>query len=230
MHLLIYGADGVTGGRLVGQALARGHKVRASVRSLDGSERGHDQLQWVTSDILAAEQLDRDMEGIDAVLNAVGIDAGPVTAVAPPPLHSQGTRNILSAMRATGVDRLITISATFVETLERGPIAFRAAASVGLRAIFDDMALMEKILAQQSDLRWTAIRPGWLLDEDPTEDYGVFADVIPQDLIRTRTGDLAHFMLRCAEEDLHIRETPAIARAEPEEKSDMQAVLKEMAG
>ncbi|MEM7643942.1 MAG: NAD(P)H-binding protein [Pseudomonadota bacterium] len=230
MNVLIYGADGATGIRLVRQALEAGHRVRASVPDLESPPLQADGLDWVESDILDPETLRGDMAGIDAVLNAVGIEAGPSTLVSPPPLHSQGTPNILTAMRAAGVDRFVTISASFVETLARGPIWFEAAARLGLKPIFDDMAKMERGLKATDDIRWTAVRPGWLLNEAASGDFQVFDEVIPEDLIRTRTGDLAAFMLDCAENDLHIRATPAIARPEPASKSGPDAVLAEMVG
>ncbi|SFI61702.1 NAD(P)-dependent oxidoreductase [Jannaschia pohangensis] len=230
MHILIYGADGATGTRLVEQALARGHRVRASVVDMSGDHPEKPGLDWVTSDILSGDDLSGDMAGIDAVINAVGLAAGLNTVVSPPPLYTEGTRNILRAMRGAGVDRYVTISASFVETLARGPIWFEAAAALGLSAIFNEMEKMEGILHQADWLRWTAVRPGWLLDEEASGDFQVFDDVIPEDLIRTRTGDLAQFMLECAEGDLHIRATPAISRPEPAGKSGPDAVLAEMLG
>ncbi|MGB3408734.1 MAG: NAD(P)H-binding protein [Jannaschia sp.] len=230
MHSLIYGADGATGTRLVRQALDAGHTVRASVRKLDSPPLVAERLEWIESDVLGAVGLAQDMAGIDAVLNAVGIAASPQTAVSPPPLHSKGTRNIVEAMRETGVTRLVTISASFVETMARGPVWFELAARLGLHEIFDDMAKMEDFLREQDDIDWTAVRPGWLLDEAASGDYGVFENVIPKDLIRTRTGDLAHFILTCAQGGLHIRETPAIARPEPNTKSGPEAILAEIVG
>ncbi len=229
MHILVYGANGATGARLVTLALDRGHRVRASDVTLAEGRPQHERLEWVETDILTPAAPARDMEGIDAVLDAVGIAAGPSTVFSPPPLYSEGTRNVLRAMEDGGVSRIVVISATFVETMARGPIWFEAAARLGLASIFAQMAEMEEVL-RASSARWTAVRPGWLLVADPSGDYGVFEDVIPEDLIRTRTGDLADFMLRCVEEDLHVRGTPAIAREEPAEMSGPDAVLRDMLG
>jgi nucleoside-diphosphate-sugar epimerase len=228
MHLTIFGADGATGARLVEAGLAAGHELRAIHYGETPPERRDPRLTWMRGDLMRRDGLEALVEDADAVLNAVGIAAGPKTVVSAPPLHTEGTLNLILAMRATGIDRLVTISASFVETTARGPIWFRAAAETGLRAIFDQLATMELILRATETLRWTAVRPGWLLDEGPSGDYRVFPEVIPEDLIRTRTGDLAAFMLRCAEEDLHIRETPAIARPEDPAKSGPDAVLKEI--
>jgi nucleoside-diphosphate-sugar epimerase len=229
MHLTIFGADGATGIRLVEAALEAGHRVRAGYH-VHRPDLRHDDLDWVKADLMARDGLEAHLEGTDAVLNAVGMKAGPTTVMNPPKLHTQGTLNLILAMRAAGVDRLVTISASFVETRARGPIWFRVAAETGLRAIFEQMADMECVLRATETLRWTAVRPGWLLDEGPSGDYRVFPDVIPEDLIRTRTGDLAAFMLRCAVEDLHLRETPAIARPEAPAKSGPDAVLRDIVG
>lgn len=230
MHILVYGADGATGSRIVDQALTAGHSVRASCQRRDGSERQAEGLDWVETDLMDADGPRGDMAGIDAVLNAVGIDAGPKTAINPPPLHTDGTRHILSAMQEAGVDRLVTISATFVETMARGPIWFEMVARLGLNEIFAQMGEMETLLRDTPWLRWTAVRPGWLLDAAASGDVRVFEDVIPEDMLRTRTGDLAAFMLDCAARDLHIRATPAIARHEPDAVSGPEAVLREMMG
>ncbi|TFL20290.1 NAD-dependent epimerase/dehydratase family protein [Jannaschia formosa] len=225
----MFGADGATGRRLVEAALADGHRVRACCHGRRLT-RQHPDLECVEADLMTRSGLEAHLEGTDAVLNAVGIDAKPTTVMNPPKLYTQGTLNLILAMRAVGVDRLVTISASFVETRARGPIWFRAAAETGLRAIFEQMADMERILQATETLRWTAVRPGWLLDEGPSGDYRVFPNVIPENLIRTRTGDLAAFMLRCAVEDLHVRETPAIARPEAPSKSGPDAVLREILG
>lgn len=181
-------------------------------------------------DLLNPEGLADHLRGKDAVLNAVGLDAGPQTMMFPPPLYTQGTLNLIEAMRAADMKRLVTISASFVETMERGPIWFRIAAKVGLRAIFREMGEMERILKATQDIDWTAVRPGWLLDEDANGTFTVTENVIPAQLIRTRTGDLAGFMLDCVENHLHLRETPAIAAPEPAYKSGPHAVLKEVMG
>lgn len=228
MHILVYGADGATGRRIVDQALARGHDVRGSVLAFDPALPRRDRLEWTVGDIMGGDGLDGHMDGIDAVLSATGVSVGLKAAVAPPRLYSEGTRNILDAMGRRGVDRLVTISATFVETMDRGPVWFEIAARIGLNAIVADMARMEETLRASHGVRWTAVRPGWLLDEKPSGDYAVFEDVIPPDLIRTRTGDLAHFMLGCVEDGTYVGETPAIARAEPDDKSGLEAVLHDM--
>ncbi|MEL6960916.1 MAG: NAD(P)H-binding protein [Pseudomonadota bacterium] len=230
LNLMVLAGDGATGAHLVEQASAAGHRVIATVHACDGSEPDFPNVKWVNVDLLKPDGLAAHLRGCDAVLNAVGIDAGPNTVLFPPPLHTEGTLNLITAMREADVTRLVTISASFVASMDRGPIWFRLAAKMGLRAIFREMAEMERLLRVTQDIEWTAVRPGWLLDEAAGGEITVTPDVIPPHLIRTRTGDLAAFMLRCVEDRLHIRETPAIAAPEPDSKSGPDAVLREVFG
>ncbi|MFQ6548772.1 NAD(P)-dependent oxidoreductase [Aestuariibius sp. 2305UL40-4] len=227
--VVIFGAGGATGLELVRQAKARGHQVRAVEHerpfdAADGDAVVHYELDVMKDDLTEV------MQGAYAVISALGLDAGLKTILNPPPLYTEGTQKIVSAMEECGVTRLVVISASFVETLKRGPIWFRAAALVGLSSVVSEMKQMEWFLRGKQTIDWTAVRPGWLLDAPMTGDYVVAEDVIPRDLIRTRHGDLAHFMLDCVEEGSWLRQTPAIARAEPARVSGPDAVLREMMG
>ena len=75
---------------------------------------------------------------------------------------------------------------------------------------------------------WTSLRPGWLMEGEATGDAWIGPDVIPADLIRTRTGDLAALLLDCAAGGAWSRATPAIARDEPDHKESSVEVLVEM--
>ena len=98
------------------------------------------------------------------------------------------------------------------------------------RSINDPAALPSGVEAmlRASSLDCTAVRPGWLMDGEATGDAWIGPDVIPQDLIRTRTGDLAALLLDCAARGEWSRATPAIARDEPDHKESSVEVLVEM--
>lgn len=225
MKITLFGASGATGKDVLREARALGWKVVAVEPSWDG--RSDDEyVERREADVLK-DDLVPCIEGSDAVISALGVPLSPEVALDPPPLYSEGAIRITNAMRKTGVRRLVAISASFVETLDRGPVWFRAAAGTALHKVFAQMAEMERILRATSDIDWTAVRPGWLMDGDPTYDYEVTEDVIPEDLIRTRHADLAHFMVTCVKDESWIRQTPAIAREEADEASSPVEVLKE---
>lgn len=225
--ILVLGAHGVTGQEVVKQAVARGHHVRAAEMKWpdDAPPAGHN-VERATANVIE-DDLGPVVDGVDAVIAALGVPGDPATLLDPPPLYTTGTTKLIDAMNARGVTRLVTISASFVVTHDRGPLLFRTTAIPALTRVLHQMGEMEEML-RVSSLDWTAVRPGWLLPEPLTGDYVVVPDVIPEDLIRTRHADLAHFMLHCVESGEWIRQTPAIARQEAEDLSSSFEVVREM--
>jgi nucleoside-diphosphate-sugar epimerase len=124
---------------------------------------------------------------------------------------SQATRTIVAAMRATGVRRLVVISAAPIGTVpspgrpkppkyDPGDGFFiRNLGSPLVKAIFRtqyaDLAMMEDIL-RDSGLDWTALRPPRLTNKPG---IGAYRTARGQNLRGGRTisrADVAHCMLR----------------------------------
>ncbi|WP_246039958.1 NAD(P)-dependent oxidoreductase [Sulfitobacter sabulilitoris] len=229
LTLVIFGASGATGKAAVRQARARGHRVRAVDHSLPAYPTDDPQVTRIAADVLT-DDLRVHVRGADAVLSCLGVGRDAKTLLSPPPLYTQGTRAICAAMEAEGVARLVVISASFVATANRGPLWFKLPAMAGLARVFDQMAEMEAELHDHPAILWTAVRPGWLMEGVETGDYVVQPDVIPSDMIRTRHADLAHFMVRLAETQDWLRQTPAIARLEAPSASSPAAVASELFG
>ena len=227
MKIAIFGANGATGRQAVKQAVSRGYAVRAiELRWPDGADLPPG-VETATANVME-DDLAPVIEGCDAILSCVGLAFTARTALDPPPLYTESARRYLSAMETTGTERLVVISASFVETLDRGPLMFRLAARTALEPIFSQMGEMERIL-RRSTVRWTAVRPGWLMAGDLTNDYAITSDVIAPDTIRTRHADLAHFMLDCLETQIYDRRTPAIARPEDREAESGHSLAAEIA-
>ena len=227
MKFAVLGAKGAVGSALVDQALERGHRIVA----IEPDCSDMPDREGVTpheADVLRSDLSDA-FAGCDAVLSALGVGNSPKVLLDPPPLYTQGTTNILRGMAKTGVSRLVVISATFVETKHRGPVYFRLPVMASLHNVLDQMAEMEAQL-RGSSVDWTAVRPGWLMKGPMTGDYTVTPDVIPEDMIRTRMADVAHFMLHCAETGDWSRATPAIARHEDAEATSLSTVVREIMG
>ena len=72
MKLLVFGATGGTGRRLVQQALEQGHVVTAFARDPKKVRLAHDNLRVVRGDILSQASVDAAVAGQDAVLSALG--------------------------------------------------------------------------------------------------------------------------------------------------------------
>lgn len=223
-QITVFGASGRTGKRVVGQAVARGWNVIAVTH--DGFDSSSDQVTPMQADVLE-DDLAETLSGSDAVISCLGVGNDPATLIDPPPLYSKGTLRITSAMKETGLDRIAVISASFVETLDRGPLHFRAVLP-SLALVFKQMEQMEAQLAREARLRWTAVRPGWLMDADASDIAQTTDRVMPENLIRSRTGDIAKLLLDCIADESWIRGRPAIASPEDDEDTSIKAVAHEV--
>ena len=183
-------------------------------------------MTYFKTDVLNDDLADA-LEGSDTVLSCLGVGNDPATLLDPPPLFTDGTVNIAYAMKQAGIDRLAVISASFVETFERGPLHFRATLPA-LSRVFKQMERMEAHLADQETLRWTAVRPGWIMDAPPSEHPIVTENTIREDLVRSRTGDIANVLLDAVQHDKWVHAKPAVASEEPDEDTSIEAVAEEI--
>jgi NADH dehydrogenase len=107
----VTGATGFVGRHLVSLLLRRGHRVRALVRNVPraGALESRE-VELVPGSLDAMTALARLLEGADAAVHLVGIivESGAATF---PAVHVEGTRRLLTAARAAGVQRYIHMSA-----------------------------------------------------------------------------------------------------------------------
>jgi putative NADH-flavin reductase len=71
-HLAIFGSTGPTGRALVQQALDEGHEVTAVARNPDAIGASGSRLRVLRGDVLDEASLDGVLQGVDAVLSALG--------------------------------------------------------------------------------------------------------------------------------------------------------------
>jgi putative NADH-flavin reductase len=205
VRLAIVGATGGIGSRLLVQAVAAGHEVTAVVRN---PKRLPDApVRVVTDDLAAADpaSLRSAVDGADAVLSGLGARSAAEAGIA-----SRGTRALVQAMRATGVRRIVVVSAASVGTVaspgrpnppRHNPgdgffMRYLAAplAKAAFRRHYADLALMEDVL-RDSDPDWTVIRPPRLLNGRRTGRYRTaYGQNVRAGMFISR-ADVAHHML-----------------------------------
>jgi putative NADH-flavin reductase len=204
MKLTIFAATGGVGRQLLEQAVAAGHDVTAVARNPRRLTR---QVRTFTTDLGAADPaaLEHAVAGADAVLSGLGPHSNADAGVTAP-----GTRSIVAAMRATGVRRIVAVSAAPVGTVaspgnpnppKHDPgdgffmrYLFSRIAAARFGKVYDDLALMEDIL-RDSGMDWTVIRPPQLTDKPLT---GSYRTAVGQNLrggLSVPRADVAHFML-----------------------------------
>jgi putative NADH-flavin reductase len=220
MKLTIFAATGGIGRQLLEQALAAGHDVTAVVRNPNKLSR---EVRTVTADLAAADPaaLEPAVASADAVLSGLGPRSAAETGVA-----SQGTRTIVQAMQATGVRRMVVVSAAPISTVpspgrpkppRHDPgdgVLMRNLLSPLTKALFRkpyaDLALMEDIL-RRSGLDWTVVRPPRLTDKPLTGSYRTAdGQNLRRGLLVSR-ADVARLMLRVLEQPDTIKQAIGIA-------------------
>ena len=208
MKIVIFGSTGGTGRELVVQALEQGHHVTAQARNPeDLSELEHPSLDVVRGDVLEANDVDRVVDGREAVLCAIGAGADRSS------LREDGTRNIVAAMESSGVSRLVCLSSLGVGDSRANLPFFTRYVVVGifLRHAFADHERQERVV-RQSSLSWTVARPPHLKEGPRTGEY---QHGFPPTYRNIRgwisRADVAEFIVRQLSGDIYLRQGTGIS-------------------
>lgn len=207
MKILVLGATGLTGGEVVGQALARGHETTAFVRDASRLDPGGRSPAVVEGDVADYGSVERAVEGQEAVVSALG-----APDLKRNPRLTEGIRNVVRAAEGGGVWRLVYESALGAgDSRERvGPLFRYVIGGAILRNALADHEEKERIV-MASRLGWTIVRPAGLTRGPRTGVYRTglnLRDRFPRD--RISRADVADFMLDLLTSDEYLRRTPAI--------------------
>ncbi|MEP0547925.1 MAG: NAD(P)H-binding protein [Rhodothermales bacterium] len=214
MRIAVFGATGRTGREVVTQALAAGHTVTAFVRNRDKlaaqQDLSNERLTAVTGDVRDYDAVARAVEGADAV----------VSCLAPVPkeglVQTEGTRNIVRAMEAHGVRRIVSETGAGVEAPgdpERslGGKLMRGVMQLVAGKILADGEGHAEVL-RASDLDYAVVRPPRLTDAPHSGRYrhGILALGPGASVAR---ADVADFMLAEATGGEYHRAEPHVTGA-----------------
>ena len=221
MKLTIFAATGGIGHQILDQALLAGHDVTAVVRNPGKLPAGA--MRVLGADLSGPDPatLDLAVRGADAVLSGLGPRSLSEAGVA-----SQGTREMVQAMKAAKVRRLVVVSAAPIGTVpspgrpnppkhDAGDGFFmRNLLSPLTKAIlkrhYADLALMEDIV-RESCLDWTIVRPPRLTNKLLT---GTYRTAYGHNLLGGVTisrANVGHLMLRVLDQPESINQVIGIA-------------------
>lgn len=207
MRLLVFGASGRTGREVVRQAVARAFDVTAFVRQPDKLGNVPVSVSTASGNVEDADAVSAAVQGHNAVVSALGVGT--------PLQHDAdviaGIQNIVRAMEAHGVRRLIYVSFIGVRD-SRHAVGFllRYVAPIPLRHEISDHEIKES-LVRKSGLDWTIVRPPKLTTGPRTGRYRVgenITSIAPIPLLSR--ADLADFILRELEQPRFIRGLPRL--------------------
>jgi len=208
VNLLIVGATGGTGGQLVSQALERGHRVTALVRK-EPSGEARPGLIALLGNVLDPSSLDHAARGQDAVLSALGHKQW----FRPTRILSEGTRNLIEAMRRHAVRRFVCETALGISDAwwRMGLYYTLFVRPFILPLYFWDKTRQEAII-RASDLDWTIVRPG-ALTNGPRRGHYRHGPRVGHWLwtVRISRADVAAFMLDQVTDSRYVRASVGLA-------------------
>lgn len=208
MRLLVLGASGGVGRRVVAAALARGWSVRAQTRDATRIAPT-DGVEIVEADPTDAARMTALVEGCDAVVFALGVDRlGPTT------LFSDATRALLWAMAQAGVRRLVAVTGVGAgETRGHGGWVYdRVIFPLFTRHRYADKDRQEALI-RDSGLDWVIVRPAPFAatsGDAPLETHVTVADDLT--LTAITREEVARFAVQQVESDAFLRQAVFIGR------------------
>lgn len=208
MKIYIIGGTGKTGTEMIKQALEMGHKVTALARDPQRLKITNPNLTVIEGNVLKPESFEKSLKGHDAVLSALGHKRFIIKTK----ILSEGTKNIIEAMKKNNLNRLISITSLGINDsrFKLGLYYTLFTIPVILMFYFLDKSRQEKIIFN-SGLDWTIIRPGQLTNGKKKLKYKHGQNT--GSYITTKTisrADVADFMLKQLSDTKYIKKAVGI--------------------
>ena len=211
MNLTAFGATGGVGREVVTQALDAGHNVRAYVRNPAKLDLAHPNLTVITGELTDREAVQRAVGGADAVISALGPSLDRKATGMP---LVDGTRTIVEAMQAEGVERYIGMATPSLRDPRdtRSLLGFIVPfmGRTFLSRAYRELLAMSRLVTD-SPLDWTIAR--FTRPTDGARAGTVRAGYLGRDRIRASItrADIATFLLDQVTDARFVRAAPAIS-------------------
>jgi len=170
MKVSVFGATGGSGRAALEQLLRDGHVVTAFVRRAEGLGELAARLRVVEGDAMRSSDVERAVEGQDAVIVALGIRENPLRvrllgpARTPLDIRSTGTRNVMTAMRKHAVRKLVVQTSYGVgDTRDRLRLLDRLFFALLIKPQIEDTEIQNRDVVA-SGLDWVIVQPVHLND------------------------------------------------------------------
>jgi putative NADH-flavin reductase len=165
-------------------------------------------LEKVRGDALKSGDVEAALIGVDVVIQTLGVGVGELFR--PVRLFSDATRVLIAAMRAKGVERLISVtgfgagdSRAQIGCLQRVPF------QIVLGRAYADKSVQERLI-KESGLDWTIARPGVLTDGPRTGHYKILSESSQWRNGIISRSDVAQFLVGQIEDRTYTRQAPVL--------------------
>ncbi len=208
--VLIIGASRGIGLETLKRALKAGYEVRALARSAGNIPVSHPDLEKVTGDALDRGAVKQALAGVDAVIQTLGVAAGPEMIFKPVRLFSAATRVLVTAMEETGVKRLICVTGFGAgDSRNKGGFLYNTAFHLFFGRTYDDKDVQEQII-RKSTLEWSIVRPVILTNGPTTDSYRVLVDPNDWRCGFISRADVADFLVKQIDDNTFFGKTPVL--------------------
>ena len=208
MKIVVFGASGGMGIKVVEQALEARHIVTAFLRTPSKIAIQHPNLILFQGDVMDATTVENVMAGQEAVISVLHTTRPPVLG-----MMETAAKNIISAMQKHSIRRIISTTGAAVPQAEDQPeVGDRLINSLlnilDKNFVFDSSANVRVI--QASDLDWTIARFQRLMDGARTGKYRV-AYLGKDSGTQISRADGADFVLKELTEKKWLRKAPVVS-------------------
>lgn len=206
--IALFGGSGKTGKLFMKLALNKGYTVHALVRSPDKLGITHPNLTVIQGDVLNPDDVERVVADADLVVSLFGHVKG-----SPEWVQTDGTKNIVEAMKTFRVPRIISLSGGGLPYEKDQPKLIdhiiRGIMKVVASAVLNDAVRHASVL-KESGLNWMIVRGPRLTDNPAKGQYrvgwvGVNAGT------QIARADLADFILKQVESSEFDRKMPFVS-------------------
>ncbi len=209
MKVIVFGSTGTIGKHLIEQALEQGHEVTAFSRNAAKlKDYSHPKLSTIEGDVFNPSEVEKAIIGQDIVCVAIGSGKKRKGTV-----RSEGTKNIIEAMKTHGVKRLICQTTLGAGESNDNLNFFWKYIMFGwyLKGVFLDHELQERYV-MQSGLDWTIVRPGAFTDGKKTSHYRHGFSSKDRSLkLNISRADVADFILKQFDTDRYLHRAPGLS-------------------
>ena len=207
--IALFGASGQTGQQFLIQALEKGYSIKALVRNLSSIPQKSPQLELIQGDVLNLFDVEKTVEGCDVIISLFGYVKN-----SPEWLQSDGTNNIIKAMKKYKVSKIVSLSGGGLPYPEKDEPKFmdkviRTIMSIAVPKILND-ANKHADLLRNSGLKWLIVR-GPRLTNDPKIGRYRIGWVGVNASTKVGRADLADFIVAQIEDDSFVYQMPFIS-------------------
>jgi putative NADH-flavin reductase len=207
--IALFGASGQTGQQFLIQALEKGYAIKALVRNLDSIPQKSSNLELIQGDVLNLVDVEKTIEGCDVVISLFGHVKN-----SPEWLQSDGTNNIIKAMKKYKIDKIVSLSGGGLPFPEKDEPKFmdkiiRTIMSIAVPKILND-AIKHAELLKNSGLKWMIVRGPRLTNDPKIGKYRV-GWVGVNASSKVSRADLADFIVTQIDDETYINQMPFVS-------------------